>query len=371
MVQHGPIACPLTGPCGLSQCSRWSWYCLTSSERKCLIIKGQRLRSRHQLFEVKHDMIWHAVSKTWNEDKMRYIQIITKHLPLRRADSQSLPLPPRMNPLCCNVREWDKAWKMWSCLVQRDSWDLRGRIQKRGTTTILWTTTKERRLTTAQLPLLLVILLSHTVAFLSSRANAILPSSCGHQLPCLNSKCVNQSITSVDLMPLHTSHMHSASNEIYCQLIDADSIRYLLAVISDDVGRKLVVFVNRWGISDSSTQYKLHLQPKDREALLPSKDATEFPLSQNMQPHPHCWRNITSEINSLWLTGFASVHVFQHASTCFKVSRKLDHNTQLQYLLLCGPDQDIASAAVLWITNSENKSCLLVSKIGFHFFAIK
>ena len=177
MVQHGPIACPLTGPCGLSQCSRWSWYCLTSSERKCLIIKGQRLRSRHQLFEVKH-----AVSKTWNEDKMRYIQIITKHLPLRRADSQSLPLPPRMTPLCCNVREWDKAWKMWSCLVQRDSWDLRGRIQKRGTTTILWTTTKEKRLTTAQLPLLLVILLSHTVAFLSSRANAILPSSCGHQL---------------------------------------------------------------------------------------------------------------------------------------------------------------------------------------------
>ena len=40
---------------------------------------------------------------------MRYIQIITKHLPLRRADSQSLPLPPRMNPLCCNVREWDKS----------------------------------------------------------------------------------------------------------------------------------------------------------------------------------------------------------------------------------------------------------------------
>ena len=127
-----------------------------------------------------------------------------------------------------------------------------------------------------------------TVAFLSSRANALLPSSCGHQSPCLNSKCVNQIVTFVDLNAIaYASDMHSASKDIYtfyCLILPRCHFQcwaYVACVRKSmrNIGQ-LVTKQTPCGAQGP-------------------KNAIEFPLSQNMQPHPHCCRNKTSDINSL------------------------------------------------------------------------
>ena len=132
---------------------------------------------------------------------------------------------------------------------------------------------------------------------------------------------LSHSLTS---MPLHMLQICMLPAKTYI----LSTAWYFLAVISN-VGRTLLVFVSRWGISDSSSQNKLHVEPKDPKMLSNfhyPKICSPILIAAATKPQ------ISTAYSWILLRfmGFASVHMFQYASTCFKVSRKFDHNPQLQ-----------------------------------------